>query len=133
MLGRVAESELLYRRGCRSRGKARNRVCVCVCVCAAEEADPVQSGTQSPAEEAEEQKMHLVVVCKHHRNEMAMAPSKPLQRLFEAWKRFAEGEGWIAADTDLRFVFDGDPLSGNETPTGERLRGVLRNRCRSQL
>lgn len=86
-------------------------------VCA-DEAPPAPSAPQSPVEE-EEQKMHLVVKSKEHRKVMQMAPSKPLQRLFDAWKNFAEGQEWIAADTRLRFIFDGDPLTGDETPTGK--------------
>lgn len=82
-------------------------------VCVAEEAPP-SPAPQSPTEE--EQKVQLVVQCKDHKKTMQMSTSKPLQRLFDAWKKFAEEEGWIEADTKLRFVFDGDPLSGEETP-----------------
>ena len=82
-------------------------------VAVAEEAPP-SPVMQSPTEE--EHKIQLVVQCKDHKKTMAMASSKPLQRLFDAWKGFAVGEGWIAADTHLRFAFDGDPLKGTETP-----------------
>ena len=39
-----------------------------------------------------------------------------MQKLFDAWRTYAQGEKWIDADTNLRFIFDGVALTGSETP-----------------
>lgn len=52
-----------------------------------------------------------------------MAASKPLQRLFDTWQRFAIGQEWVTATTNLTFRFDGDALKGDETPEELDLEG----------
>lgn len=86
---------------------------------------PSVSPTQSPVQE--EVKLPLVVQCFINNavvtNTLQMAASKPLQRLFDTWQRFAVGQEWVTPATNLTFRFDGDVLKGDETPEELDLEG----------
>jgi Ubiquitin-2 like Rad60 SUMO-like len=62
----------------------------------------------------------VVLVCRtqHHGDlKLRLRCGDPLSKLFAVVRAKAEEKGWIPPGGQLRFEFDGEQLTGNETPS----------------
>lgn len=92
--------------------------------CLADEAPEEQSQQQptqqqQPAQQADEDVPKVLLVCRTQRQgdvKLRLRPGDPLSKLFTVFRASAVKKGWIAGGAELRFEFDGDHLSGGETP-----------------
>ena len=58
----------------------------------------------------------MVVACDRGQLTVQLAPTKPLQILFDAFRRHAEKQQWAQPGSKMRFCnFDGDPLQPSDT------------------
>lgn len=81
------------------------------------EADaPVQQETPEPHPESEAK---VLLVCKTQRHgnvKLRLRKGDPMSKLFSAFQLNAERKGWVKQGAEMRFEFDGERLSGEETP-----------------
>lgn len=62
----------------------------------------------------------MVLVCRTQRHgdlKLRLRCGDPLSKLFAVVRAKAEEKGWIPPGGQLRFEFDGEQLTGNETPS----------------
>ena len=79
-------------------------------------AQPVESREPDASSPPDEAKIRVAVVCDRGKLMVQLAPTKPLQVLFDAFQRHAEAQQWAQPGSKMRFCsFDGDPLKPTDT------------------
>jgi len=82
----------------------------------AAQAAPAESRETDASPPRDEPKVRVTVVCDRGRLAVQLAPTKPLQILFDAFRSHAEKQQWAQPGSKMRFCnFDGDPLKGSDT------------------
>lgn len=83
------------------------------------------SNTSTDAPAVEDAKVILKLQCSRGTFKLRTKMQNPMQSLFEAFKTQAKQKGWLS-DQDapkVRFIFDGDSLSENDTAEGLDMEG----------
>lgn len=80
---------------------------------AAVDGAPAQAGADAPPPAPD--KTSLKVQCLQGHVMIRLEKTKPLERLFAAFRQHAQQEGWADDPDSIRFSFDGDRLQGTET------------------
>ena len=72
-----------------------------------------------PTPEPEDDKVVLTLQCAAGKLQLRIGREMAFSKLFDIYKQQASNKGWLTADksSNVKFVFDGDRLSGNETAT----------------
>lgn len=84
--------------------------------------DPAEAdepGQQEPPEPPPESDAKVLLVCKTQRHgtvKLRLRKGDPMSKLFSAFQLHAERRGWVKEGAEMRFEFDGERLSGKETP-----------------
>ena len=79
-------------------------------------AAPAAIGESCASPPQDERRLRVVVVCDRGKLTVQLAPTKPLQILFDAFRHHAEKQQWAKPGRKMRFCnFDGDPLKASDT------------------
>ena len=81
--------------------------------------DNDDSDAEEPTPEPEDDKVVLTMQCASGKLQLRIGRDMAFSKMFDIYKMQAGKKGWLPANkaASVKFVFDGDRLSGNETAT----------------